>query len=102
MDGESKPCKLARGLQVENATLTEVIAVVPASIIGVRMTPEEIMHSGSDGVITGGGNASINGSSNSIGDSSAGYFLVAVRIILLVAVEKTREEEDIPGGKKKF
>lgn len=47
-----------------------------------------------------GGECDVNGSGNSIGDGGAGYFLVAVRILLLVAREKTRE--DIPGGGKMF
>lgn len=52
---------------------------------------------GSGGADTGRGNAGVNGRGNGLGDGS-GYFLVAVRILLLVAQEKTKE--DIPGGGK--
>lgn len=39
----------------------------------------------------------MSGRGNGLGDGD-GYFLVAVRILLLVAQEKTKE--DIPGGGK--
>ena len=84
---------------MERGALTEVMAVVPHRSWEREGPRGNYVHRGSGGVITGSGNASIHGSSNSIGDGAAGYFLVAVRIILLVAREKTRE--DIPGGREK-
>lgn len=50
--------------------------------------------SGGGGANTGRGSAGVNGRGNGLGDGG-GYFLVAVRIPLLVAQEKTK---DIPGG----
>lgn len=61
---------------MESVTLIEAIVVTLAPIMGANNGPRsDYVGGGDDGVITGGGNRSINESSDFIDDDSDGYFL---------------------------